>query len=189
MSETWMWLVTFIPLLIFVLVDFYSGLRWGVLAAISVGVLSVIFLWFAVGALDWESIFAVAVMTVCGWAAIRTKNPVLFKLQPVITSGIVVLYLGYSQFFATPFLIRSWPIVARLIPPEQADFLGSSEGQQFLSSLSLYLIVWTVVHISIVAWAALRKSNTVWIIVKGLGVPFILLGSVITIVVRGLAGM
>jgi hypothetical protein len=31
-----------------------------------------------------------------------------------------------------------------------------------------------------VAWAALKKSNKVWIIVKGLGIPFILLGSILT---------
>jgi len=183
-----MWLVTFVPLLIFVIVDFFSGLRSGIVAAVVVALLSVGFLWFGLGVVDWESLFAVVVMTVCGWAAIKHGSPVLFKLQPVITSGIVVLYLAYCQFFGTPFLIRSWPVISQLMPSEQADFFGSAEGQSLLSSLSLYLIVWTVVHIALVAWAALRKSNLVWIVIKGLGVPFILAGSLVTIVAKGVLG-
>jgi intracellular septation protein A len=183
-----MWLVTFVPLLIFVIVDFFSGLRSGVVAAVIVALASVGALWIGVGIVDWEALFAVGVMTVCGWAAVRTGNPVIFKLQPVITSGVVVLYLAYCQFFATPFLIRTWPVISQLMPPESVEFLGSPEGQQLLSSLSLYLIIWTVAHVVLVAWAALRKGNVVWIVIKGLGVPFILVGSLITIVAKGVLG-
>lgn len=183
-----MWLVTFVPLLIFVIVDFFSGLTSGIIAAVVVALVSVGGLWIGLGVLDWESLFAVAVMTVCGWAAVRHKNPVIFKLQPVITTGVVVLYLAYCQFFATPFLIRMWPLMSQLMPPEPVEFLGSPEGQEFLSNLSLYLIVWTVLHIALVAWAALRKGNLLWIVIKGLGVPFILIGSLITIVARGVLG-
>lgn len=189
MSETVMWLVTFLPLLLFVIVDFYSGLRSGIVAAVSVAVLSVGLLWLVAGVLDWESIFAVGVMTVCGWAALRTNNPIVFKMQPVITSGVVVLYLAYCQIFADPFLIRSWPILSKLMPPDQVGFLGSPEGQLFLANLSLYLIVWTVAHVSLVAWAALKASNVVWIVVKGLGIPFVVVGSIGTVVALNLVGL
>lgn len=189
MSETVMWLVTFVPLLIFVIVDFYSGLRSGVLAAVGVAVVSIGVLWLAVGVLDWESMFAVGVMSACGWAAVRTNNPVVFKMQPVITSGVVVLYLAYCQIFSSPFLIRSWPVISKLMPPDQVEFLGSPEGQLFLSNLSLYLLVWTIAHISLVAWAALKASNVVWIVIKGLGIPFIVVGSIATIVALNLVGL
>jgi hypothetical protein len=40
-----------------------------------------------------------------------------------------------------------------------------------------------------VAWAALKASNVVWIVIKGLGIPFIVVGSIATIVALNLVGL
>ncbi len=183
MTESWMWLITFLPLLIFVLVDFYSGLRSGIIAAIVTALAAFFLVWWLIDEFDWEALFVVAVMAGAGWLSVRKKTPLYFKLQPAITSGVIALYLGYCQFFDVPFLVRSWPTIGKLMNvmhPEQAEFFSAAAGQKLLGTMSLYFLLWTMVHIALVTWAAVKSSNTVWIVIKGLGVPIILIGSVCT---------
>jgi hypothetical protein len=183
-----MWLATFAPLVIFVAVDFYAGLRRGVLAASITALSACILLWFLTGAIDYEALGAVAVMCVLGWFSVRADKPIFFKLQPVITGCAVVVYGTYLHIFDQPLLVRAWPTVEKIIPAEQFGFISGSEGQAFLATLSLYVIVWTFLHSLLVAWAALKRSNLVWIIVKGLAIPFIFVGSFCTLVVKALLG-
>jgi|GEM_PF-844933 len=187
MNESWMWLITFLPLLIFVLVDFYSGLRSGIIAAIGAALAAFVIVWLLIDEFDWEALFVVVVMAGAGWLSVRKKTPLYFKLQPAITGSVIATYLCYCQFFDVPFLVRSWPKIGKLmttIHPGQAQFFDTPTGQDLLGTMSLYLLVWTIVHIAMITWAAVRSSNTVWIIIKGLGLPIILIGSICTFVGR-----
>lgn len=188
MSQGLMLLVTFAPLVIFAIVDFYSGLRRGVAAAIITALSACAILWFLTDTIDYEALGAVAVMCVLGWFSVRADKPMFFKLQPVFTGCAVVLYGSYTHFIDQPFLVRAWPTIEKVLPSEQFGFLGGTEGQAFLATLSLYVIVWTFLHSLLVAWAAIKRSNLVWIIVKGLAIPFIFVGSFGTLVVKALLG-
>ena len=188
MSQGLMWLVTLAPLIIFVIVDFYSGLRRGVAAAVLTALSACVMLWFLTGTIDYEALGAVGVMCVLGWFSVRVNKPVFFKLQPVFTGCAVVLYGSYTHLVDQPFLVRAWPTIEKVVPAGQFGFLGGAEGQAFLATLSLYIIVWTFLHSLFVAWAAIKRSNLVWIIVKGLAIPFIFLGSFCTLVVQALLG-
>ncbi len=95
MSQTWLMVLTFVPLVIYVVVDFYSGLKSGVLAAIGTAILTAIAFWWLLGELDWESVFIVGIMAISGVISIKKNNPIFFKMQPVITGGAVVLYLAW----------------------------------------------------------------------------------------------
>lgn len=188
MAEGLMWLVTFAPLVIFVIVDFYSGLRSGVLAAVVTALSACALIWCVTGAVDYEAIGAAFVMSVLGWVSVRVNNPLFFRLQPVFTGCAVVLYGAYTHIFDRPFLVRAWPTIEKMMPQGQLGYLVSPGGQVFLGNLSLYVIVWTGLHSLIVAWAALRRGNVFWIVVKGLAIPFIFLGSFCTLVVSSLLG-
>jgi len=188
-SEAFMWLVTFAPLAIFVIVDFYSGLRSGVVAAVFTALSACAVIWCLTGAVDYEALGAASVMCVLGWISVRVNNPLFFKLQPVLTGCAVVLYGAYTHIFDRPFLVRAWPTIEKVMPQGQLGYLGSPDGQSFLASLSLYVIVWTFLHSLVVAWAALKRGNLVWIVVKGLAIPFIFLGSFCTLVVSSLLGL
>lgn len=180
MSQTWLWVITLVPLIIYVIVDFYSGLKSGVIAAVATGALTAGFVWWLLGELDWEAIFIVVVMATSGWISVKKNNPVVFKLQPVITGGAVVIYLAWYQFFDTPYLLKAWPKMQTLLPQDQVAMYATPEGQKYLINFTLYFLIWAFIHTLLVAWAALKKSNKVWIIVKGLGIPFILFGSILT---------
>lgn len=188
MSEGLMWLITFAPLVIFVIADFYFGLRRGVLAAVVTALSACALIWIMTGALDVEALGAAAVMCVLGWVSIRVDNPLFFKLQPVLTGCAVVLYGAYTHIVGQPFLVRAWPTIEKMMPSGQFGFLGGSEGQAFLATLSLYVIVWTFLHSLLVAWAAIKRGNVVWIVIKGLAIPFIFVGSFCTLVVSSLLG-
>ena len=188
MSEGLMWLVTFAPLVIFVVVDFYSGLRRGVLAAVLTALSASALLWFLTDTIDYEALGAVVVTCVLGWISVRVNKPIFFKLQPVLTGCAVVFYGAYTHLFDRPFLVRAWPTIEKVMPAGQFGFLGGAEGQAFLATLSLYVIVWTFLHCLLVAWAAIKRSNLVWIVIKGLAIPFIFVGSLCTLVVKALLG-
>jgi hypothetical protein len=188
MSTHWLWLVTFAPLVVFVIVDFYSGMRSGVVSAVVAALSAFCFFWFWTGEIDWESLGVIIVMCLAGVLAVRTNNPVFFKLQPVVTGGVLVLYFGYCQFFDAPFLVRTWPKLAPIVPPPQAQFFASPEGQEFLAFLSLNFMLWTCAHTALVAWSAVRCGNLSWIIIKGLALPFILLGSLSMVLAQGFFG-
>ena len=78
MSQTWLFVLTFVPLLIFVIVDFYSVLKSGVLAAIWSAAVTALAFWWLLGELDWESIFIIGVMAVTGIISIKKKRPHIF---------------------------------------------------------------------------------------------------------------
>lgn len=183
-----MWLATFAPLVIFVVVDFYSGLRRGVLAAIITALSACVLLWLLTGAIDYEALGAVSVMCVLGWWTVRANKPIFFKLQPVFTGCAVVVYGAYMHIVDRPILVRAWPTIEKVMPAGQFGFLDGSEGQAFLATLSLYVIVWTFLHSLLVAWAAIARGNLAWIIIKSAAIPFIFVGSFCTLVVRALLG-
>jgi len=188
MSQSWLMVLTLVPLIIFVIVDFYSGLKSGILAAVLTAAVSALGIWWLLGEFDWESWFIVAVMGISGWLSVKKNDPLMFKLQPVITGLAIVAYLGWMQFFDTPFLLKSWPKIQTMLPSEQRDYLALPEGQNFLSDMTLYYIVWTLIHVCIVGWVAVKKSNKVWIVIKALGVPFILIGCFLSVFFRQALG-
>ncbi len=188
MSQGLMWLATFAPLVIFVAVDFYAGLRRGVLAAILTALSACLLLWLLTGAVDYEALGAVIAMCVLGWFSVRANKPIFFKLQPVITGCAIVVYGAYLHIVDKPLLVRAWPTVEKIMPAGQFGFLSGTEGQAFLATLSLYVIVWTFLHSLLVAWAALKRGNLAWIIIKGAAIPFIFVGSFCTLVVKALLG-
>ncbi len=188
MFTEWLWLVTFVPLVVFVVVDFYSGMRSGIFSAVVAALSAFALFWVLTGEIDWEALGVVTVMCLAGLVAVRTNNPVFFKLQPVVTGGAIVLYFAYCQFVGSPFLVRVWPKISALVPPDQGEFLSSPEGQGFLGFLSLNFMVWTLVHTGLLAWSAIKWRNLTWIIIKGLAIPFVVAGSLGTLLVSGMFG-
>ena len=184
MSQTWLFVLTFVPLVIYVIVDFYSGLKSGVLAAIGSAAVTALAFWWLLGELDWESIFIVGVMAVTGIISIKKNNPIFFKFQPVITGSAVILYLSWLQFWGVPFFIKALPKLLPLLPEYQREIYDSPEGNLLLADLNLYVIIAYLIHTSLLAWVAAKASNKVWIIVKGLGIPFIMFGTLIGFFLR-----
>lgn len=175
MSQTWLLVLTFVPLLIYVIVDFYSGLKSGVLAAIGSAAFTALAFWWLLGELDWESIFIVGVMAVTGIISIRKNDPIFFKFQPVITGSAVVVYLIWHQFWDVPFFVKALPKLLPLLPEYQREIYDSPAGNQLLVDLNLYVIVGYLIHTVVLAWAAAKAGNKIWIVVKALGIPFIML--------------
>ncbi len=184
MSQTWLMVLTFVPLVIYVVVDFYSGLKSGVLAAIATAAVTALVFWWLLGELDWESIFIVAVMAISGVISIKKNNPIFFKLQPVITGGAVVLYLSWYQFWDVPFLLKALPKLLPLLPDYQREIYSSPSGNQLLMDLNLYIIICYFMHTCFLAWAAVKSSNKIWILIKGLGIPFIMVGTILGFFIR-----
>ena len=166
------------------IVDFYSVLKSGVLAAIWSAAVTALAFWWLLGELDWESIFIIGVMAVTGIISIKKNDPIFFKFQPVITGSAVILFLSWHQFLGVPFFIKALPKLLPLLPEYQREIYDSPSGNLLLKDLNLYVIITYLIHTSALAWVAVKASNKVWIIVKGLGIPIILVGTLIGFFLR-----
>ena len=88
MDNSWLFLLTFVPLVLYVVVDAYMGLKSGVIAAVVMGLVTSGIFFFVLETFDFEAILLVVLMIGMGFLSVKKDNPVFFKLQPLIT-GLV----------------------------------------------------------------------------------------------------
>jgi intracellular septation protein A len=172
-----LFLVTLIPLVLFVIVDYRAGLKSGVMTAIASSFALGGFVWYLLGELDEEFIIMIIALAATGFVSIKKNNPIFIKMQPVITNSIGFLFLGWYQFFDTPIMIKYLPKVGKLLPPEQVQALSAPEMQPFLVRVSASMMVCLIVHSIIVGYAAVKARSSYWLLAKAIGTPFIAIGA------------
>ena len=126
-------------------------------------------------------IIVVVTMVIAGLLSIKLKNPIFFKFQPVVTGVIFAGVLAYFQWFDTPFIVKvvskiSEASSVELIPPQMQAMLKDDSFIPTLARLNRNMIIMLLLHAAIVAFAALKTRNSIWLLAKALGLPFIALG-------------
>ncbi len=180
-------LLSLVPLILFVMIDYKAGLKAGIFTAIGTSIGLALIFWYLLGELDLDLIFMVVAIAVTGLISIRKKNSIFFEFQPVVTNMVGVLFIGWYQFFDTPIMVKYLPKMERFFSPEQAELLARPEVRIMLERLSLFVMVLMVVHSLIIAFAALRMKNKYWLLAKALGAPFVVVGALaLELVWRGL---
>jgi intracellular septation protein A len=178
-----MWTLFFIsllPLILYVIVDFYADLKWGVIIAIGTSLLMTGVYWALFGELDFEVVGIVVVLTLTGLISLRKNDPIFIKFQPVITNIVLILILSWFQWFDQPLFLKYLPKMKTLLEPKQLELLSSPEALELLARMSGYSIFWIVVHTVLVGFAALKLDNRYWLLAKASGVPVVVAGSLLT---------
>ena len=181
-------LVSLVPMVLFVLVDYFTrSLRAGIITAVVTAAAMGGLMWWLMGEFDYEVIVIVATMLITGLISIKFKTPVFFKLQPVITGLILAAVLAYFQYFDTPLMVKMLPKLRTMIenidsslPAEQLDMLLDDSRIPFFTRLTQYMIIWLLAHAALVAVCALKTTNTIWLLAKAIGLPFVVIGSLLT---------
>jgi hypothetical protein len=158
-----------VPLVVFVIVDAFADLKWAVVSAVAFAVLDVVISYRYLGGWDPGLVAALALLLLCGYAAVKSGNPLFVKLQPVLVAVIMALTVAYFQFVSTPLLQHYAPLLREMIPPDQQALLADPRFIAAGDRLVTATIPLFLVHGAWVAYTAMRCSNLVWILTRALG--------------------
>lgn len=183
MDNSWLFLLTFVPFVLYVIVDAYKGLKSGVIAAVIMGLVASGIFFFVLETFDLPTIFLVVLMVGMSFISVKKDNPLFFKLQPLITGLVLALVFAYFQFFDTPLGVKYLPKMKKLVDPEMASMLDDPKFLLIMSNMSFYIIFWIVAHAVLMGYAAVRWNNRWWLFWKAIGIPFISLGTFLTYMV------
>jgi hypothetical protein len=156
-----------LPLVVFALVDIFAGLRAALIAAIVFAVLEACWSYYTFGEIDHLTWVSLGLICVMGALSYKMKSDRLFKFQPVALGVIAALVFVYFRVTEAPLLLQLVPKVSLLLPPERRDLFESPQALAALNRLDLLMIAVLLIHSALVAWAAVRKSTMVWLIVRG----------------------
>lgn len=158
-------LLGLLPLVAFVLFDWYLDAKKGIYAAIALSLLLLVAFYVIENRFDPAILIETALILLLGFIAIKMNNPLFFKFQPVVVGVCLALFLSYFQFFDQPYLVKLLPHVKTMMPQAQ-DALASPQMIGLLSRVSGQMIGLFLFHAGLVAIAASRGSNLVWVMTR-----------------------
>ena len=181
-------LVGLIPMILFVLVDYFTrSLRASIITAVITAAAMGGVTWWLMGEFDYEIVVIVVTMLVTGLISIKLKTPVYFKFQPVITGVILAGVLAYFQYFDTPLMVKMLPKLRTMLdnidltlPSEQLALMFDDSRIPFFTRMTQHLMLWLLIHAALVAFCALKTRNSVWLLAKAIGLPFVTAGALLT---------
>jgi intracellular septation protein len=159
-----------LPLLAFAIIDIFAGMRAAIISAIVIAALEAGWSWYSMGEVDSLTWISLGLVLVMGVISYRMKDARLFKFQPVVLAGVLVVVFAWFQWQGSPLLVQMMPKVAKLLSPERQAVMGDERMIKSMARLDFMMIGVFFAHGVLVAWSALRKSTLHWIIMRGVGI-------------------
>lgn len=159
--------IDLLPLIIFVIVDIFAGLKWGVGSAIVAVMAAGIWEYSRFGEIDSLTWITATLIVVLGGVSLYLKNSMYFKLQPAIVSVAAALVVAYYQWFDTPIMVHIMPKMIPLLPPAQQELFNTPQMMERMAQVSGQLIWLLAINAVILTWAAFKWSNVKWIVARG----------------------
>lgn len=154
-----------LPLVLFIIIDLKFGMKWGIYSAIILALVIGVYYYIKLSYIDYLLFFELILLIILGFISIKLNNSKFFKFQPTIISLIVGLYIAYLQVFVSPILIRYLPLMTS-INPQLSYIIHNPNMMRFLYLVSLHMIPIFFIHALLVAYAAVRLNNIMWIIMR-----------------------
>ena len=163
-------LLGLLPLIAFVVIEAKAGLRAGILAAVIIAFLELLYTLVIYKTLDEITIISVITVGIFSYFAYRSNNAVIFKIQPVVLGLVFALMFIVMQFLGKPILSTMAIKYAPMFPPELKDQMKDPIFLYLLERTSFYLGGGFILHASLVAYAAYRMSNWWWLLIRAIGI-------------------
>ena len=163
-------LLGILPLLAFVVMDSFFGLKTGLMAAILLAAIELFYTLSKFGTLDLItglSVFLVFLMSYFAW---KKDSEKLFLFQPVIMSFFLGSYLIFSYLISKPLFNEVYLKYGRdLMDQQQRTILESPLVQKQMALSSLTCGVMLYFHAALTWFAAIKLGKWWWIAVRGVG--------------------
>jgi len=158
-----------LPLLIFVIVDTFFGIKKAAVITILAGLLEVGYSLYFFGEIDQFSIITIVTIVLFSAVSYYFNKGIFIKLQPVIMSFIFGASLIYSYLVDAPLLLEFAVKYSHLLPEANQRMLSAPYFQNILRLSTLTMGIGIFCH-GIVTWiAAVFLSSWWWIAIRGVG--------------------
>lgn len=162
--------IGFLPLLLFLLVDSLMGLTAGLIAAITIGILEIFWIYYRERRIDRFVLFDTGLIVALGLVSILLQNDIFFKVKPGLIQLIFLVLIGLTAFSRHPVLIKMTGRFFR-------DISFTAEQMQQMRQLMRRVFWLITAHTALVFYAAFYMSTEAWVFISG-GLFYVLMGSV-----------
>lgn len=159
-----------LPLVIFVLIDSFAGLKAGVISAVVFALLELAYTLYVYKTVDGITLGTLATVLIFGLLSYKTGSSLFFKLQPVVLGLFFGLVLLVMQFMGKPLLPLLMEKYQYILPAEMRARTSDPLFIALLKQSSLTLGWGFLAHAGCVAYAVFYMSNWWWLAIRGIGV-------------------
>jgi hypothetical protein len=161
----------FLPLILYLLVDYFKGFKAGIIAAIAAAVFMIGFQYATTGTVDQISVGESTLIVLLGIISLKMNNDRFFKFQPTVLAFIFASIFIYFEIKHEPLLVKYIPHMEKMFVGEEEptgqtkvflDNIHSPESQRMFARTSRILIFVFIGHGIIMAMAALYWSTPKW---------------------------
>lgn len=158
----------FVPLLVFIIVDEIWGSKIGLIAAIAMGIVELVWYWLKDKKFDKFILFDTLLIVALGVVSIMLENDVFFKIKPALIGLLLCVIIGVSVFISSNFLLN--------MTQRYMKGVNVSDEQLKLMKNSLKTIFWLFLGYTVlVFYSVWFLSNEAWAFISG-GLFYILFG-------------
>lgn len=159
-----------LPLIAFVVIDSFAGLKAGIIAAVVFALVEIIYSLAVFGTVDSLTIGTLVLVLVLGFISYKSNNSIYFKLQPVFVGVVFGSVLLVTQAMGKPLLLLLVDKYQAMLPDDLALHFSNPMIRTMFARVSGILGVGFLVHAALVAYAAFRLNNWWWLFIRGIGV-------------------
>ncbi len=158
----------FLPIIVFIVVDEIWGTLYGLIVAIAVGIVELIYTYLKEGKIDRFIIFDVGLLVALGAVSIALDNEMFFKLKPGIISLLMTGLIGFSAFSKHNLLLQ---VTKRYMKQMQMNPYQLWEMQNSLKRFFWVLLVYSLAALT----SAFIELKAIWSFLNGPGL-FVIMG-------------
>jgi intracellular septation protein len=159
-----------LPLVAFVVVDAFAGLKAGLAAAVIFAVLEVVYSFAFFGYLDEISLGSLVLIAGFSFVSYRTNKPIYFKLQPVALGVVFALIFLVMQWLDKPLLVMMIQKYQYVLPDNVKEMVTNPSYLILLEKISGLLGYGFLIHSALIAYSVFYLSNLWWILIRGIGI-------------------
>lgn len=166
-------LLSFLPLLIFVIADIYLENKYSILITILVYLGLAGYLLTLGFKLDIMIAIEFLLLVGLGLASIKLQKTRYFKLQPAIVNVALIILMTYNFIASGSTIAKYIPQMRNILPEENVQMLNNPAFLDYLIKAEKGIFVGLIFH-AILMYIMANKSNGLWIFGKAMGIPLIL---------------
>jgi isopentenyldiphosphate isomerase/intracellular septation protein A len=158
----------FIPLFVFIAADEIWGTKVGLIVAVSVGIVELLWVFAREKRFDRFILFDTMLLVALGGFSIILENDIFFKLKPGLIELILVVILAISAFSKVNIIAMMGQRYMKGIT------LNEIQIKKLRDSLKIMCFVFAL-HTVLVFWSAFFMSKEAWVFISG-GLFYVLFG-------------
>jgi intracellular septation protein A len=121
------------------------------------------------GEIDSVTIFCFITVVLFAFFSLKKNNSIFIKMQPVLLSAVIGIFLVVSYFIERPLLLIIADKYQSFFPENMIVRLKDSHFRLILEKVTLTFGIAHFFHSFVVLFAAFKLSNWWWIAIRGIG--------------------